>query len=137
MYYTAYFGVVFMSTMPVVVAFGDFQALNNGLVNLSFLFTASTVIFRFVQHARQEATLLGELMGVQSHFETTINEEKLTTREKELLNYFLDESLTYQSIGEKLCIDPKTVSIHASNIFKKINIKDRKELLQKHKSSMF
>jgi uncharacterized membrane protein YdcZ (DUF606 family) len=89
MYYSGYAGVVFMTTMPIVFAFGDYQAWNNGLVNVSFLFTAFAVIYRHVMKARKEELLLATLNNVVVSIDSLPNFE-LTKREQELLELLAD-----------------------------------------------
>lgn len=55
-------------------------------------------------------------------------ESKLTEREKEVL-VCLVEGLSNKEIGERLFISDKTVKIHVSKIFKKLNVKSRSQVL--------
>lgn len=52
----------------------------------------------------------------------------LTPREQEILSLLL-EGLTNREIGEQLGIAEKTVKGHASSVYSKLGIKDRKDLL--------
>lgn len=52
--------------------------------------------------------------------------EELTEREKEVLHCLL-EGLSNKEIAEKLFISDKTVKIHLSKIFKKLNVKSRSQ----------
>lgn len=52
--------------------------------------------------------------------------EELTEREKEVL-YCLLEGLSNKEIADKLFISDKTVKIHLSKIFKKLNVKSRSQ----------
>jgi len=52
--------------------------------------------------------------------------EELTEREKEVLHCLL-EGLSNKEIAEKLFISDKTVTIHLSKIFKKLNVKSRSQ----------
>ncbi|UCZ52426.1 response regulator transcription factor [Bacillus shivajii] len=62
------------------------------------------------------------------HHENQGTEEKseLTEREKEVL-VCLVEGLSNKEIGEKLFISEKTVKIHVSKIFRKLNVKSRSQ----------
>ncbi|MBK1897165.1 helix-turn-helix domain-containing protein [Chryseobacterium paridis] len=56
----------------------------------------------------------------------------LTEREKEIFNLITsDKSIKYNEISDKLNISEKTVSAHLSNIYKKVNVKSKKELVEK------
>ncbi len=48
----------------------------------------------------------------------------LTERELEVLR-FISEGFTNKEVGEKLFISEKTVKNYATNIFKKLEVKDR------------
>jgi len=48
----------------------------------------------------------------------------LTTREKEVAK-LLKESFTYKEVAEHLNISPRTVKAHASQIYSKLDVKDR------------
>lgn len=56
------------------------------------------------------------------------NNSKLTERELEIMSGILNNE-NYKTLAEKLCISESTVSKHASNIFRKLNCKNKKELI--------
>lgn len=58
------------------------------------------------------------------------NIEKLTARQKELLGY-MTEGLSNREIGEKLFITESTVKYHISKIYELLELKNRKELINK------
>lgn len=55
-------------------------------------------------------------------------ENMLTERERDVL-ICLVEGLTNKEIGERLFVSEKTVKIHVSNIFKKLNVKSRSQVV--------
>lgn len=56
----------------------------------------------------------------------------LTDRESEILNLIINnKNIKYTQISEKLSISEKTVSTHLSNIYRKLNVKNKKELIQR------
>ena len=56
--------------------------------------------------------------------------DSLSDREIEVLR-FIGEGLSSKEIGHKLGLSPKTIDTHRENLKKKLNINERKELLQK------
>ncbi|GGD01790.1 DNA-binding response regulator [Thalassobacillus devorans] len=56
------------------------------------------------------------------------NDSQLTEREKEVL-LCLVEGLSNKEIGKRLFISDKTVKIHVSKIFKKLNVKSRSQVV--------
>lgn len=56
----------------------------------------------------------------------------LTDRESEILNLIInDKKIKYTEISIKLNISEKTVSTHLSNIYKKVDVKSKKELIKR------
>ncbi len=68
------------------------------------------------------------LLNFHQKKEEEKNEHHLTEREKEVL-VCLVEGLSNKEIGERLFISDKTVKIHVSKIFKKLNVKSRSQVL--------
>ncbi|CAK8723490.1 CheY-like receiver and HTH DNA-binding domain-containing response regulator [Candidatus Electrothrix laxa] len=56
------------------------------------------------------------------------HKEPLTKREKEVLQLVVN-GLTSRQIGKKLCISPRTVGQHRSNLLKKFNMKNSVDLV--------
>lgn len=120
-------GITFMATMPIVVAFGDFQTINNGLVNISFYL----VLYAFYSLLSTQALLDKHLINSSQENCNKVNvtELNLTPRELEVASFIL-KGLNYTEIGDLMFISNKTVSKHASNIFKKANCSDRNEFIE-------
>jgi DNA-binding CsgD family transcriptional regulator len=53
----------------------------------------------------------------------------LTHREIEVAYMIIQPNYTYFEIAERMYVSHKTISKHASNIFKKTNVKNRKEFM--------
>lgn len=131
--------VVSMSSivlLPICTVIGDFQWLTFTVMNLAFYAIACIEIERHLYILENRA----KMRLVFSHNSESYDNfdeiyEKLTRREIEIMTFILD-NLTYKSIGEKLFITEKTVSKHASNIFKKMGVKSKKELLSKFSKSL-
>lgn len=79
-------------------------------------------------HSEFTSMLLNE-NSVEQDSVNHLNLKLLTSREKEVV-LLLKDGFTYKDISEKLQITPRTVKAHAQNIYAKLNIKDRFELLQ-------
>ncbi|MDR1926935.1 MAG: helix-turn-helix transcriptional regulator [Endomicrobium sp.] len=57
--------------------------------------------------------------------------QNLSEREKEVFFYFIENpEKKYTDISSELSISEKTVSTHLSNIYKKLNVRDKNELLK-------
>lgn len=67
-----------------------------------------------------------KLLDFHTNRKDPAQREELTEREKEVL-YCLLEGLSNKEIADKLFISDKTVKIHLSKIFKKLNVKSRSQ----------
>ncbi|HEY0054907.1 MAG TPA: helix-turn-helix transcriptional regulator [Pedobacter sp.] len=101
---------------------------NFGLILITFLF-----ISKSVRKARLEYKQLLELQlnGVNpSRFQENCEKYHLTKREIEIVQ-LIRQGYKYKSIGEKLFIAETTATKHVSNIFEKVKVCNKLELLQK------
>ncbi len=73
-----------------------------------------------------DPSLTKKLLGFYNQKNDSTDKNDLTEREKEVL-LCLVEGLSNKEIGERLFISDKTVKIHVSKIFKKINVKSRSQ----------
>ncbi|MRG86487.1 response regulator [Salinibacillus xinjiangensis] len=73
-------------------------------------------------------TMTKKLLSLHQQKEDSPNDNQLTEREKEVL-ICLVEGLSNKEIGERLYISDKTVKIHVSKIFKKLNVKSRSQVV--------
>lgn len=134
MVYSGYIGIIFMASMPVVVFFGDYQTINNGLVNISFLLTFYSYIKLYLFQSKLEYNLLNEVgfFGIKEKESSLLEKSGLTGRQLTVA-YLLLQGLTQDEVAEELVVATKTVSKHASNIYKKTNTKNIKDFLNKFK----
>ena len=58
--------------------------------------------------------------------------QAITIREKEVLN-FLARGMTYKGISEKMEVSPETVKKHLKNIYRKLNVQNKIEALNRVK----
>ena len=126
---SGYIGIIFMATMPVIVFFGDYQSLNIGLVNISFFVVCYAYIKRHIYQSNLEYEMISNI-----RHQTTNKLEGfpyyLTPKELEI-SYLILLDLKYAEIADVLYIAEKTVSKHASNIFKKANCKNKMEYINR------
>jgi DNA-binding NarL/FixJ family response regulator len=73
-------------------------------------------------------TMTKKLLTYHQQSDDSSKEEKLTQREKEVLQCLV-EGLSNKEIGEKLFISDKTVKIHVSKIFRKLNVNSRSQVV--------
>ncbi|MDQ0862072.1 response regulator transcription factor [Bacillus sp. V2I10] len=69
-----------------------------------------------------------KLIAFHQQKQTEQEDTTLTEREKEVL-FCLVEGLSNKEIAERLYISDKTVKIHVSKIFKKLNVKSRSQVV--------
>ncbi|MCG2459453.1 LuxR C-terminal-related transcriptional regulator [Flavobacteriaceae bacterium F89] len=123
-----------MVLLPILTVIGDYQWLTFTIVNTSFYAITAIEIDRylyFLEHKKEMSALL-------NYYNTERNKEitpkffnrGLTGREIEIAMSVLDKR-SYKEIGEEYFIAEKTASKHASNIFKKTGVKNRKEFLKR------
>lgn len=132
---TGYLGIVFVSAMTISVAFDDLNYVNIILTNIGLLFTSWAYFMKHFYQVKIEREWL-EKMGIMSPkgaivpFESTPQHQYgLTPRELEIVTLVV-KGLKYEEIAEELFIAPKTVSKHASNVFKKCNVKNKEQLME-------
>lgn len=127
----AYVALLCWVALPVIVFFGDFQVLEHSVTNAGFLIMTIVYVRSTIRQSRQEYNLL--LTTGQSREKViTLNCEKysLTTRETELVNLII-KGQPYKIIGAALNISEKTVAKHVSNIFSKVSVTNKVELINK------
>ncbi len=133
---SSYLGITFMATMPIVVAVGDYQSLNTGLVNISFVLAVAAFVKGLIYQNRMEYNALldmGYFYEENQSKEEVIQaiEDSLTDKETEVAMLML-KNLTYREISEQLYIAERTASKHASNIFKKTECRSKKEFIERY-----
>mgnify|MGYP000412744825 CR=1 FL=1 len=133
MFYASYFGILCMCLFPICVAFGDYQNIEGTIVNSSLFFVFFAYVKRHIYQSKIESQdLTDKLPSNNEERKYDINRLKsiLTPREMEVVFMLFNESYTYSDIANEMFINSKTVSKHASNIFKKTNTKTRKDFLE-------
>jgi DNA-binding CsgD family transcriptional regulator len=118
----AFFGLVETSQLIEVLC-----------TNTGFIFITLMFFWRTIKKNRQEYRDKQEM--INQRFRTAKFEEisllyKLTKREIEIA-LLLRQGLTYQAIGDKLFISRKTVNNHIQNLYDKIGVSNKLELINK------
>jgi len=120
------FGVAFVIIVPAYLVFhygfeAEYQYFQIGfLLYIAFILLA----FHKIYDDLKRLSLISKTIEPQKqHFKNY----SLTEREKEIAS-LLVQGITYQNISEQLFISLPTVKTHASNIYKKCNVKTRHEL---------
>ena len=127
----AYVALLCWVTLPVVVFFGDYQALEHSLTNSGFLIMTIVYIKSTIYQSRKEYLMLlnsGESM--ERLIETNCVRYNLTDREIEIVNLIVTGQ-SNKLIAYTLHISEKTVAKHVSNIFAKVSVTNKLELINK------
>jgi DNA-binding CsgD family transcriptional regulator len=130
----AYLALLCWVTLPVIVFFGDFQVIEHSVTNAGFLVMTIVYVRTMIHQSRREYEILQ--MSSQSRDELMTENFKvygLTLREIEIVN-LLRKGQPYKIIGAELNISEKTVAKHISNIFAKVAVSNKVELINKLES---
>ncbi|WP_299801193.1 LuxR C-terminal-related transcriptional regulator [uncultured Maribacter sp.] len=119
-----------IAILPILTVIGDYQWLTFSVINLAFYTITAIEIDRYLYLLEHKSKLDQVLLFYQDNQEKFLKpkflNKGLTRREIEITMSILDRR-TYKVIGDDFCIAESTVSKHASNIFKKMNVKSRAE----------
>lgn len=127
----AYLALLCWVTLPVVVFFGDFQVLEHSLTNSGFLIMTLVYIRTSIYQSRKEyLMLLKSTQNVERRIEENCQKYSLTGREIEIVNEII-KAKSYKLIAYSLHISEKTVAKHVSNIFSKVSVTNKVELINK------
>lgn len=134
----ALISITCISLLPLLTLVGDYQWLTFSVVNLAFYAITGIEIDRYLYFLENKGKLAGVFDSKKkikgSVFELKFLNKDLTRREIEIALFIL-ESKSYRQIGEDLFIAENTVSKHASNIFKKLHVKNRAVFLKDYKQN--
>lgn len=128
--------VASIALLPVLTFIGDYQWLTFTVMNVSFYAITIIEIDRHI-YFLENKTKMYEVFAMSK--EQAINSadakiiyENLTRREIEITLSIL-ENLTYKQIAKDLFIAESTVSKHASNIYKKTGVKNRRQFINRYR----
>ena len=127
----AYVALLCWVTLPILVFFGDFQVLEHSITNSGFLIMTIVYIKSSIHQSRKEyLMLLKSNESMDTLIKTNCERFNLTARETEIVNQ-ISRGRLYKLIADDLSISEKTVAKHVSNIFSKVDVANRVELISK------
>lgn len=127
----AYLALLSWVTLPVIVFFGDFQVVEHSLTNAGFLVLTIVYVRAMIVQSRQEyMDLIRTQTNQQQFLSMNVQRYGLTEREAQVAK-LIAKGESYKVIGEELKISEKTVSKHVSNIYQKMRVTNKVELMNK------
>lgn len=118
--------------LPILTVIGDYQYITFSVMNFGFYAITALEINRYLYLIKNQAKLKKVLSfnndPDEESVKTKIIFQNLTRREFEIALFILSNT-TYREIAKDLFIAENTVTKHASNIFKKTGVKNKKEFL--------
>lgn len=128
-----YAAAVPWTAMGLVVWFGFGQLTQALFTNLGFLTITGLLLFSAVRQERKENALLTEL-GLVPNDPVLVASHSiryaLTTKETEVAQ-MICLRLKYREIADRIFNSPRTVDKHRENIFHKVGVSSREELIRK------
>ncbi len=109
------------------------KALAYGVRGFLYENDQSTTLLKAIETVIQGEIWLSRKKLTECYFSKKVIQQvekiDLTWREREILSS-LAKGLSNKEIAEKLCISPHTVKTHLVNIYKKINVRNRRQAAQ-------
>lgn len=123
-----------IALLPICTAIGDYQWLTFSVMNMAFFAITAIEVDRYL-YFLENNTRIFEVFALKKKqrgesLAHKIIYKDLTRREIEVALSILS-NLSYKNIAKDLFIAESTVSKHASNIFKKTGVKNRREFLSR------
>ena len=123
-----------IALLPICTVIGDYQWITFTVMNLAFYAITTIEVDRYLYFIENNNRMY-EVFALKKKQKDEVTESKifyedLTRREIEIALSILS-NLSYRNIAKDLFIAESTVSKHASNIFKKTGVKNRREFLQR------
>ena len=126
--------VVSIALLPIITTFGSYQWLTSTVMNTAFYAITIIEVDRYIRYLKTQLKICYVHIPYSNHLiePTKVqNDLKELTKMELILFSAILEDLNYKSIGQNLHIAENTVSKHASNIFKKLKVKNRVEFIRK------
>jgi len=127
-----YAALLCICVLPIIVFMGDFQVLEQSVVNSGYLWLTYSLTQQKIHQSQKRIEFLKKIgyLGIEGFGNAaalqTFDTLSFSLREIEIANYILDGT-PHSEIAENLFIARGTVSKHASNIYKKAGVSNRKE----------
>tara|TARA_R110001606_G_scaffold102933_1_gene225592 strand:+ start:1926 stop:2843 length:918 start_codon:yes stop_codon:yes gene_type:complete len=123
-----------IALLPICTVIGDYQWITFTVMNLAFYAITTIEVDRYLYFIENNNRMY-EVFALKKKQKDEVTESKifyedLTRREIEIALSILS-NLSYRNIAKDLFIAESTVSKHASNIFKKTGVKNRREFLKR------
>lgn len=123
-----------IALLPICTVVGDYQWVTFTVMNMAFFAITAIEVDRYL-YFLENNTMIFEVFALKKKqrgesLAHKIIYEDLTRREIEVALSILG-NLSYKNIAKDLFIAESTVSKHASNIFKKTGVKNRREFLSR------
>src|SRR5699024_5696502 len=121
-----------IALLPILTALANYPWFTLSAINLAFYTIAGIEINHYHHFLEKRSKFLDQsTFGNNLRLDAlnpTIFKKKLSPREIEVAIYILSKA-PYKTIGKKLHIAESTVSKHASNIYKKAGVKNKRQFL--------
>lgn len=122
------------SILPVIVYMDCSQTVEVLVCNSGFCIMTIIFIRQSIKESKAEYKLLQEMnkgqIKQEERYELNCKTYNLTARETGIVK-LIDKGLKYKSIAEELFISERTVSKHVQNIFIKVGVSNKVELIKK------
>lgn len=126
--YSSYAAIVLMTANPLISIVTGYYDLNVSFINILFLLTVGTYMYRLGLEQREASQAL-ERIGFYTD-PKSIFAYKLSKRQLEVASMILRDA-TFQMIADELHLAKDTISKHASDIYKKTNTANVEHFKQK------
>ena len=123
--HSAYFAALMIFLTAIIATIGDYQTLEHIVANSAYMIIG----LAYIRHIIYKANAIYEVYDNNFRKERKFNQYNLTSREIEIATLIL-QKYKYKEIADMMYITEKTVSKHASNIFKKTEVKNKKDFLK-------
>ena len=132
--YTIFYGVMGSNLMAVFLGNIIFMLVNN--MDTGFLISAIALLISFLsaQYMFQKFDKLDMEFNNRNYYVTNIDMSIFTEREKEIV-VLMCQNFKNLEIAEQLYISENTLKTHAKNIYAKLNVKNKKELIELNEKS--
>lgn len=130
---SVYLAVLPWASMTVLSYFQASQLLEVVITNGGFIVVTILFISRYISEARIEYEQLQELNASRENpsvFELNCQSYQLTCREFEIVQ-LIRQGVKYKEIADKLFISERTVTKHVQNVYEKIGVNNKVELIHK------